>query len=221
MALAKNLTEPLRPTWITVLRLGTSERTRSLSDLSFEKSENEKPNEYWEEQCHLLWCTLLWPYDCSTLDRVSYPAQGMYVRLEVITAVSHKKNVTPCSWIEIKRRFGVTWFRCIRIGCEWLCIFRSCNHPFYRFFHAVWQTEYLRLKSLIKTVLHFGSLKVRRQAWCACPICRLRFVIVYLILTSYLNKTTSNGRMIMNYEYWWFGVKRLVTWFYVATVPLS
>jgi len=81
MALAKNLIELQRPTWITLLRLGTSERTRSPSDLSFEKSENEKPNEYREEQCYLLRCTLLWSYDWPRLDRVSYPAQGMYVRL--------------------------------------------------------------------------------------------------------------------------------------------
>jgi len=88
MVLAKKLNELQRPTWITVLRLGTSEWTRSLSDLSFEKSENEKPNEYGDEQCCLLWCTLLWSYDWPRLDRVSYPAQGMYVRLDVVRAVS-------------------------------------------------------------------------------------------------------------------------------------
>jgi hypothetical protein len=122
MALAKNLTELYRLTCITAPRLGASERQHSPSDLSFEESGNAKPSEWNEEQSSLLWSPLVRLYVWPKLDSASHPAQGVDARLEVVTAVSVLWNVTPCSWIEIKRCFGVTLFNWIRTRL-WLCAY--------------------------------------------------------------------------------------------------
>jgi hypothetical protein len=78
--------------WTTSANLNYSAKIRYIRKekqsirLVFGVSRNEKTKEYREEQRYLLWRTLLPSYAWPKLDRVSHPAQGMDVRLEVVNS---------------------------------------------------------------------------------------------------------------------------------------